>query len=219
MLAFAIQGDGTVWPVLQTALDQVGQDGAGANLDKGAHPSGVHGLDLFGKAHRLGNLAGQGFADGVGHAGIDGGHAVGVDRQQRLVDADVLQKGAEGRRSRTHDRRMERGRDRQPLEANPSLLQFLFGRLDGALDAGNDDLIGAVVVGDDDPRVPAGQQRRHRIGGMGNGGHRAGEHGGGFGHQLAPFAGDREEGFAIKRPCRMQRGHFAEAVAARPRRA
>ncbi len=79
MLFLAIQGNGLVRPVLQATLDQVGEHGAGPDLDKGAHSGRIHGLDLFGKTHRLDDLTGECLADGVWRIGIGGGNTVCVD--------------------------------------------------------------------------------------------------------------------------------------------
>ena len=107
VFALAVEADGAVWPLTQNAPDQFGQHAACAHFDKGAHTTGVHGFNLFHKAHRLRQLRSKLGADGGRFGRIRGGSGVAVHIDLRCIQRNTLQKLAKRHTGARHQRAVE----------------------------------------------------------------------------------------------------------------
>ncbi len=75
MLALAVERNRCMGSVVETAVDEIRQHCARANLNKRAHASVVHSLNLLFKTHWSGNLSRQGFTHGFRQRGVERGRA------------------------------------------------------------------------------------------------------------------------------------------------
>ena len=209
-----VGGHGQVGLARQRALDQAGEHPPGPDLDEHPHAGLVHGLDLVGEPHALGDLPGDQLA-GAGRRSSGYGAAVVLDHTGTAggPEVDVGQVAAEPVGGPGHDRAVEGAGDGDALGADPVVLEQRHGRVDGGGRAGDDHLLGVVVVGDH--HVAALDERLDLValGGRG-GGHGAGVVAGGLEDGLGPRLGQRQQGGLVDRARPRQGDQLAVAVAA-----
>src|SRR5215208_4526019 len=130
----------------QRLLHQIGQHLPGTAFDEVDHTASVERPHYVEPAHRLGDRAHEQAGDVVerlaGHAGVHG--------HRRLADLGLVHERAERLHGGLHQRRVERAGHRQPLGADTALLELRLGIVERAEGAGENELIGGVVVGDRD---------------------------------------------------------------------
>ena len=169
-----VERDRHVGPIRQALAGQARQHAAGANFQEHAAALRVERVDAFAEAHRLGELACQLRLDGLGLVGIRLRGAVGDHRQARRRHGGRAHVGGERRGSRSHQRRVERRRNLQRLEAEPRRGQRLFD-LRQALDrTAQHGLLRVIVVREHQVRVAVPvHDRAHRRGVSGDRQHAA----------------------------------------------
>ena len=90
MLSLAIQRDNAVGSILETTFDKIGQHSVRAYFHKGAHASGIHGLNLLDEAYGFSDLAGQCLSDSVRHIGIGRSQTICIHRHERFMHCNMI---------------------------------------------------------------------------------------------------------------------------------
>ena len=213
----AIGGDGAMRATLQDATHEPRQHGARTDLHEGAHARGVHGLDLFDEAHGARDLIAEQRANRARVRRIGRGLAVGVDGELGRRDVHARQELAEGNGARADHFAVEGGGHPKAREAHALGVELLLEGGDGVGLAADDDLRGAVVVGEDHARGALGEQAAHDLGAGADGRHRA-RRARRFRHQLAATTGYTHRVLFTQDARGVERNHLAEAVASDRRR-
>jgi len=186
--AGGVQGKGQMVAVSEDRLDQAGKTGTGANLDEGADPGGIHGLDLGDKLHRAGQLSGQQLPGGGRLRRVNGSAAVGIDRYDPCGKGDIVQGGQERYGRIGHQRAVKSGCHRQLLAGETPGGKQCGGAVDLGAAAGENRLIRGVTVGDHQVEPFFGEDLLDGRQRCGNGQH-APPVACAFGHQLAAETG------------------------------
>ena len=191
--ALAVERDGDGIAAGQRLLRHVGAGALGAQLDEDAGAGGVHRLDLGNELDAVEQVPVQRAADAVDVRRIGRAGGVGVDREARLVQRRRLDGGGEADLRAGHQLGVERAGNRQARHAHTGGFEVLRHLFDFGGGAGNDRLLGRVVVGDLDA-AEAGDGllhhlalRLHRDHGAGRAAAR------GLAHAAAAYGGQAQE--------------------------
>ena len=198
---------------LEDLGNEFGQNPAWPDLDEPGDPVAGHRLDHLAEPHRLTHLIAELSRDVV--AVRLGGH-VRVHREARLPEFDLRQVLSQRRRTRGHDRRVERRGDRQSHRRPPRRLRGGRGPRDVGLMSGQHHLARCIVVGDHQRGGPLRFGVEHSPNVLGTGGdrqHRAILTLAGLGHQHAAHACGVDESVSRQDARGCQRADLAEAVA------
>ena len=198
---------------LENLANEFGQNPAWPDLDEPGDPVAGHRLDHLAEPHRLTHLIAELSRDIV--AVRLGGH-VRIHREARLPEFDLRQVLSQRRRTRGHDRRVERRGDRQSHRRPPRRLRGGRGPRDVGLMSGQHHLARCIVVGDHQRGGPLRFGVEHSPNVLGTGGdrqHRAILTLAGLGHQHAAHACGVDESVSRQDARGCQRADLAEAVA------
>ncbi len=143
----AVQGHAAMFFVPKDRLDQTGQPGTRANLNKATDASSVHGLNLGHKLNRTGQLTSQQFFDGNSFSRVGASGAVGIDRHAGTAQLDISQTSQKRCCSISHQRAVEGSSNRQLFAGQFAALAGSFGQFDLVGCAGQDRLGRGIAVG------------------------------------------------------------------------
>ena len=205
-----VEGDGG--GVGDDARHQTRQHGAAADLDEDGGAGLGHRPDFLDEAHRGPHLLRQGLADDVHVVAVGGGGGVGKHRHRRRLHGSATEGLEQGLAGGSHQRRVKRRRHGELLDPQPGLFDGGDGFVDGGFFAGDDGLVGSVVVGEDHATNKGRKQRREAAGVADDGGH--GPRGGRRRlHQFATATGQPQQGRLVKHARRAQGAQLAKGVA------
>ena len=205
-----VEGDGG--GVGDDARHQTRQHRAAADLDEDGGAGFGHRPDFLDEAHGGPHLLRQGLADDVDVVAVGGGGGVGEHRHRRRLHGGAPEGFEQRRTGGLHQRRVKRRRHGELLDPQPGLFDDRDGFVDGGFFAGDDGLIGGVVVGEDHPTSKGHQQRREAAGVADDGGHgpRDGRR---RLHEFATATGQPQQGRLVKHAGGAQGAELAKGVA------
>ena len=209
-----VQGDDVDVTILERGANEAGEDAFWPHFDKGAHALGVEVFDDRLEAHRRGQLPTQQLGGQQRIVGVGRGRCVGVNRNRSGGQGRLGDFGAKGYPGRFDQRAVEGGRHRKGdgWPAGPAAACLGRGNRGGA--AGQDALVGAVVIGQDYIGHFRGQVLQ-RINGCLDSQHAARvTAASGISHQAAAGHAQGQQGGAVDPAGGVQGGQFAIAVPA-----
>ena len=208
-----VEGNRGVRAIAQDALHQTAQHGRGSDFDKSPDAILIHAVHHLVEADGTGDLVGEAVAQGGRVHRVQFAIEIRVERQVAVHDLAVFQMFAERTGRGRDQRRMEGRGNGQADHAVAVFLQQRLGFFDGHDGAGKHRLAGAVQIRDRKVDAPFGNPLAQLVRAVTDGQHAAGRFGGDR-HELAAFARDVHHGVEIGAAGGVERGDFAEAVAA-----
>ena len=149
-------------PIGENLAHEVHEDVARTHLDEDARPRRVHGVDLVREAHGLHEVLRELGRDLPRLPRVRRGGRVGEHGNPGRRELDLAEHLRQALAGRSHERRVERARDGNRPRPQPLLLEPLQRLIDAGAAAGNDRLLGRVVVGDPDVGEP-GERGADRV--------------------------------------------------------
>ena len=201
-------------PAGEALADEICQDATGAHLDERARARLPHRFNLFDEPDGLRNLAGERGPHVRSVAGVGLSRCVGVHRDPRHTERDGREELGEGDRRWTDDLGMKGGGHLEEPRGHAGRAESLGCIGDGGDVAGERDLVGGVVVGDDHRKPPVRDQPADLLDGRRHRAHRAVGAGCRLRHQHTPRPRDPEGKLLAEDAGSAQGADLAEAVSA-----